>query len=341
LDHDVRIYLLESGGELLGVAPFVLERTALNCQVADFVLARIPLRRLTLLGHSPSIPEEESAHECLFQEIIKDIRHFDALYLQYLKVDSYLWKFVRRSTLVRNHFMRFSRNGPMPHPLLRFQGSFEEYSRKFSSKSRWHQARWIKRLEQRGAVELVRVTEPDQIEAFMDAALRVSALSWQLNVLGWGIDSENSDYVKAHMYWAAQRRWLRSYLLTCGGTPCAFMTGYQYRGVYYNGVPASDVGWRDFSVGNVLQLLAIKDMFAVDRPEIYDFATYAQYKLYFANDSYPEEITTLFPRRPYPILAKTLYHASSAASIRGGRLLDRVNLKPTARRFLRRLGWRH
>jgi hypothetical protein len=337
----VLVYLLENDRGIVGVAPFALDPITLNCQLADFHLASIPIRRLTLLGYSPSIPENEAAYGALFRQLIADRRDYDAIFLQYLKVDSYMWRFIRQHLAVHKHFQRYSRLGPMPHPLLRFGGSFEQYMQKFSSKHRGNHSRAMKRLEKKGKVELVRVTRKHQIDAYVDAMLKVSAHSWQFNTHNWGTRRESPADAKARMYWLAERGWERSYLLICGGIPCSFIDGYQYNGRYHSAAVQSDADWNDWSVGSILHLLAIKDMFTFNRPEVFDFATYAQYKLHFSTESYPEEVTMLFVKRPYPIMAKTLYQVTGAASQKGGLLLDRLNLKSKARRFLRRLGWSH
>lgn len=335
----VRVYLLERDGRIVGTAPFVLDAVKLNCQLADLTLARIPIRMLSLLGYSPGMPKDGAAYSFLFRRLIQDSSEYDAIHCRYLRVNSHLWNFIHDEPLVRRHFAVFSRTGRRPHSIVRFDGSFDNYLGKFSSKSRWHQKRWLKRLEQRGQVELTRISRPTEIDSFFDAAVRISERSWQYNVQGWGVSRRSAELVKQTCRWLAERSWLRCYLLTCGGVPCSFMIGYQYAGRYYNAMPASDVAWNNFSVGNILQLLAIKDMFEIDRPELYDFGTYAPYKVYFSNDSYPEENVILFRKRTYSLMAKWIYQASCAASLKGGLLLDRLKLKPKARRLLRRVSW--
>lgn len=83
--------------------------------------------------------------------------------------------------------------------------------------------------------------------------------------------------------------------------------------------------------------LVIKDIFKHDPPDVCDFATYADYKQSFANDSYPEATIWLFPRRAYPMLAFHIYRVYSATAMKGSAVLDRFNLKTRIKQVIRKM----
>jgi hypothetical protein len=330
---NILVYLFESEAEIMGAVPVAFSHQPLICQFGDFVVGRFPLRVLRLLGYTPNMPAEEPAYDMLFRQMLTS--DFDAVFMNYVRADSLLWRYLQTSSLIRKHFDFYSQRGPMPHLVLRMTGTFSEYMQKFSSKTRKNRLREIRKLRDRGHLQLIRVTEPEEVDTFMDAAAEISGKTWQYKRLGWGIIAWGVELLKENLRFLAQRGWLRSYLLKCGGVPCSFIIGQQYGGRFYHAVIGFDPAWTEWSVGTVIQLLVLEDLFNNKPPEVYDFATFAEYKKYFSNESYPEAIVWLFRRRPYSLMASSAFRLCCAASMNAGRILDRLNLKSRVKRLLR------
>jgi len=336
-EEKLHVFLVKMGGDFLGAVPFELSQRPLKCQLGEFQVVEFPLRRLRLLGYSLSLPADGCLYDLVFSKILETAGEFDAIFMEYLKVDSYLWSYLRTSPLISQHFRYYSRQGPLPHPLLRFKGSFDEYLQKFSAKTRKNRVREVKRLRDEGGVEFICVTQPDEVEDFLDTAAAISRKTWQFNMVGWGLAAWDLTQIKRRLKFAAERGWLRSYLLKCGGTPCSFILGLQHSHRFYHAVVGYDPQWSRLSVGSVLQFLVLEDLFGHNRPEVYDFGTYAPYKEYWANESYLELSGFLFPRRPYLVLVEIVHRACSRTSIQAAAILDRLHLKPSVRRVLRRI----
>ena len=133
----------------------------------------------------------------------------------------------------------------------------------------------------------------------------------------------------------ARHGWMRSYLLVSNEQACAFVTGFQFGSRFYLDDMGYDPAWRDYSVGTVLQLLIIEDLFANQQPSVYDLGEYGPHKEEFGNDSYLQGKVLLFRRSAYT----TLVRFGHARCIEGTRLasqfLDRWGLKQRMKKMVR------
>jgi hypothetical protein len=330
--ENVRIYFVESERQVIGAVPFVVSQEPLLCKLGQLVVAKFPMRILSLRGYTPNMPAETSFYDMLFARILES--EFDALQLRYVKTASLLWSYLHSSPLIRKSFAFYTQAGALPHPLIRLNGSFGDYMNRFSAKVRKNRLREIRRLRACGDVQLVRVTKASEIDAFLEVAHGISQKTWQFVRHRWGIGARDIDVVRSEMHFLAQRGWLRSYLLKCGAVPCAFIIGRQYGPAFSTGSAGVNPAWRSYSAGTVLFLLVLEDLFRENSPQFYDLDDYVKYKEHFANESYPEASVWLFRRRAYPLLASSIYHACNAASNKAGAVLDHLHLKSKVRQFI-------
>lgn len=331
--ENVRIYLCERNGEILGAVPFVRRKQPLLCQLGDLVVAKFPLCVLTLQGYTPNVPAEESAYDALFDSILKS--RFDAIFMNYVNANSLLWKYLLGSPLIGKFFRFYSKRGPEPHLLIRLNGTFDSYIQGFSAKTRNTFHRKIKRLRQEGNIQVIRVTEASQLDEYLSTAAEISRKTWQFKRLGWGIGGTDQELVRGKLGFLAQRGWLRAYLLKCGDKACAFITGWQYGSRFYHAGLGFDPAWSNYSVGTVLQWLVLEDLYKTNTPELYDFGTSAEYKKHFSTESYQEAVVWLFRRRPYPLLADGLHRVFDTASSTTASVLSRLGLKAKIKHMLR------
>ena len=118
------------------------------------------------------MPADASAYDTLFGQILKS--NPDALYVRNVRTESFFWNYLHNSTLIRKGFQFYSRNVPLRHMLIRLDGTFESYMRKFSAKTRKNRYRELRLLRERGDVQLMRVTEASEIDALVESAYEVS-----------------------------------------------------------------------------------------------------------------------------------------------------------------------
>jgi len=324
--ENVHIFFLEKGKEIVGAVPFVLAPQHLVCQLSEVTLARFPMRVLRLQGYTPNMPADGSTYDMLIDQVLRT--DFDAIYMNHVKTESFFWKYLRSSPLIRRNLWCYSRTAPLPHLLISLDGTFESYMLKqFSAKLRQNWRRIIRRLRERGEVQLVRVTKASEIDAFLGDAYLIDRTRWQFRRFGRGLAARDRDVAQGEMQLAAKRGWLRSYLLKCGDAPCSFILGQQYGSTFYPEYVGVDEKWRDYSVGTIILLLVLEDLFKEHSPQFYDFGSYGKWQEPFANESYPEASVWLFRRRPYPLLTGSIYRACNVISLKAGVALEKVGLK--------------
>ena len=330
--ENVRIFLLEQGDQIVGAAPFVLHCQQLACELGEFVLVKFPMRVLHLQGYTPDMPEEGADYDRLIGQILRS--EFDAIYMENVKTGTFLWNYLRSSALIRRRFRFYTKRGPLPHSLIRLEGTFESYMKRFSAKTRKNRLREIRTLRERGQINLLRVNHASEIGAFLETVYEISRRSRQFKHFGGGLAARDPEVVTRELRFLAERGWLRSYVLTCDGAPCSFILGHQYESSFYAESAGVDDAWRSCSVGSIILLLILENLFNENPPQFYDFGTPLKFQGYFATESYPEAKVWLFRRRAYPTLAWSIYSACNAVSMDTGMLLDRFGLKSKLKQWL-------
>jgi hypothetical protein len=323
-NNNVRIFFLETNKEIVGAVPFVLNQQDLVCQLGNFVMARFPMRVLVLQGYTPNIPAEHSTYDMLIGQILgADV---DALYMTHVRTDSFLWNYLRSSPLIHKNFWYYSRTAPLPHQLIRLDGTFESYMQKFPAKKRQNWRRTIRLLRERGEIQLTRVTEASEIDAFLEAAYGISRTTWQFRRYG-ELAARDLDMARSELQLLAKRGWLRSYLLKIGDVPCSFILGLQYGPRFHPYYVGVDDKWLTYSVGTVILLRVLEDLFNENSPRFYDFGSHVKWQEFFGTESYPESSVWLFRRRAYPLLSSSVYRACNVMSMKVGAALERFGLK--------------
>jgi hypothetical protein len=182
--------------------------------------------------------------------------------------------------------------------LLRFPPRPADYwTEHHSSKARWRFRRKAKQLEALLGEELQlrRVREASEVPDFVDAAAKVSAVSWQGRRLGRGIDGSDRD--RSVIGHAAELGALRSYLLGSASRPVAFAVCYQWQGHFAYVIPAYDPEFAEASPGTVLLYRILQDLAAEDVPQVVDFGPGRhEYKSRFGTESYPTATAYLAAR---------------------------------------------
>jgi hypothetical protein len=113
------------------------------------------------------------------------------------------------------------------------------------------------------------------------------------------------------------------------------VTGFQFGGRYYLDDMGYDPAWREYSVGTVLQLMLIEDLFLHQRPAMYDLGEYAPHKEEFGTDSRAEGKLLLFRRSPYMALVRGGHGACRAGTLLASEVLERWGLKKKIKKLIR------
>lgn len=305
--------LRDKGGTPMGLAPIRGHTVPLLYDIASRTLVRSDVHTAYVLGSEPMVPSMPSLHQLLYAGILRAIPSLQSVYLEALPTDGVSYQAVAGE----NGFLPYV-TGKRAWSWIEMGTSFDEYLKKMSSKTR---STLRKKVRDLGAINLTRVAVEDQVEWFLDRAIPVSKNSWQHRVIGQRLDpiahlEKYRDLARLGLF--------RSYLLTRGEEPCAFLVGYQSGGVFQLVECGYDERLATFSPGTALLYLVLEDLFAHNPPARFNFGPGdAPYKRQFGNRTSEDASVYLFRR--------TLGNAFRRTSHRAFRLAGAV-----AKRVLRR-----
>ena len=225
----------------------------------------------------------------------------------------------------------FSPFAPQPHWYIRFPDPPAAYWKTLPGKARYKLRRKARAFSHR----VVAITEPGEVEAFLQKARAISERSWQGKRFGLRVRASAAEIREAKILAAAGA--FRSYLLERDdGTPVAFVLGTQWQGRFRHEETGYDMAFAELSPGIVLLYGLLGDLLAREPPELLDFgAGDAEYKRSFANVYRESGRVALIRRGGYPLAASALARGWLGAERRGRDVLRRTGIYEKARRLYR------
>ncbi len=361
---------LRSGPDAL-LVPWLLRRREMDCRLGEWAWLRFHPRLLQPAGEMLATPEDPDLYAALFRALqeeegevdtphltgvapygrsapwlrsaaagarsapgASELPRWDVLHLT-VPTASPLWAWLQAGHAQALGLRVYQPHPPSPHFLLDFPDSFAAYTAKFTPKTRKNRERELRHLEQQGQLELRCYQAEHEVDDFLAHAGAVSQASYQHKLLKTGM--RETARLRPRLLVAARMGWLRSYVLRCGGEPCAYMLGYQYRGRYHYTTIGYHPRWAALSAGTVMHWLALQHMFAHNPPRRFDFGACGPQKRYFSNTQFEEASLYLFRPGAYPFLVRTCHHASLRASRQAVSFLKRHRLHAAAQRCIRKL----
>lgn len=219
---------------------------------------------------------------------------------------------------------------------IKLHGSFEDYLKKFSSKSRSTLVRKVGKFSKATAdqMEVREYKTPGDMLQFYDDARTISAKTYQERLLDAGLPE--GETFKNQLMRLAEQNSVRAYILFHGATPAAYMCCpvsnntllYQYVGY--------DPQFQALSPGSVLQYLTLEKLFAEQRFELFDFTEgEGQHKAFFATDHALCADVYFFKRSLRNTILVMLHAASDSFSSSAVLILDKLGLKARIKKLMR------
>ncbi|MCC6590320.1 MAG: GNAT family N-acetyltransferase [Bryobacterales bacterium] len=218
------------------------------------------------------------------------------------------------------------------------EGTFEEYLQQFSSKSRSTLRRKVRKFEElnEGPVELKLFQAVDEMPEYHRLARQVATKTYQEKLFDGAIP-DTAEFRTYTEKLAAQDR-IRGFILYLKGQPVAYLhlpvredgvVDYQFLGY--------DPAHADASPGTVLLFLALERLFEDPKLTYFDFDYgKGQTKELFSRGSYLRADVFYFSKKPHLMAAVYAHAATDDFSEWSGRVLERLGVKATIKRLLRR-----
>lgn len=158
-----------------------------------------------------------------------------------------------------------------PHSFIDLKIGYDEYLKKFSSKTRSTIRRKVKKFQKHcdGQLAWKSYASPDEMADFLQLARAVSKLTYQEQLLDAGIPAEVSFLDKLRQL-AAENR-VRAHILFDGEKPVSYLCCLAQDGVLSYDYQGYDPAYARLSVGTVLFWLMLEQLFGEDRFDKFDF----------------------------------------------------------------------
>lgn len=165
------------------------------------------------------------------------------------------------------------------------QGSYEDYLARFSGKTRSTLRRKARKLaDDTGGYEVTEHRAPPEVEAFLEAALPLSARTYQARLLDAGLP--DTPDARRTMLAAAEQDRMRCFLLWVADEPIAYLSLPVEGETLVYAHLGYDPELSRLSPGTVLQMEALERLFAEQRYRWFDFTEgEGAHKAMFGTDS--------------------------------------------------------
>lgn len=303
------------------IALGILAPKVMTVRQAGGVALRTSLKGFRLVGNRLLGTVDEVLTRRMLAACATFVREHHATFLLIEDLERHDPLFGAAESLQQDGFRLFSPTGIQERLKIEFPPNPTDYWMKFSSKTRNTFRRKQKKI---GATRLVRITGPDQIPDFLEAAHAISKRTWQSEKLGLRI--HNNDAELRFFTALATHQSLRSYLLFVDDKPAAFLIGAQHKGLFSYEEVGYDRDFADRSPGQVLLLQVLEDLLSDQPPRVFDFGGgTADYKQLFATTTSLSGSLWLVP--------SGIRQRACLAYLRACRLMDRI-----ARAVVKKLG---
>jgi hypothetical protein len=213
-------------------------------------------------------------------------------------------------------------------------GSFDQYLKKFSGKSRSTLARKIRKFQELPGAACRFYSSGPELEEFLRLAYPLSRKTYQERLLDAGLP--NSDEFRTNLSRMGETGHVVAALLIVQERPIAYLLCPERSGALLYEYVGYDPEYRSLSPGTVLQYYLLEWLFNDRRFAIFDFTEgEGQHKSFFATHSTKCADVYVFRRSAPNMLFVYLHAGLDSLSALLGRILAGLHLKSAIKRLLR------
>lgn len=338
----ITILALEKNGEYIAYALLLRQKRPLSFQIGEIKYAHKKLTRYELWAEpvfaENKLTEAEKRQwaRALLLEIHTGLKEQEALSIEGLRKDSYFLALLLQDKQVRQTFITLQLGKPFAHQFINMPPTIDDYLGQMGKGTlktlKYGQRKLNKDFQN---VETRCFESQDSVDTFLDDAIAISKKTYQWRLLGLGLRHRKN--LRKSFDFAAGQGWLRHYILYVDNHPVAFMLGYQYDDCYYYTDVGFDPDWGKWSVGSVLQLSMIEDLYSrEDTPVLYDFSTgYGHHKAQFGNFSQDEVNLLILPNTLFNRLLVQMFKFNEWFEATSVSILERIGLKKFLKKLIR------
>jgi CelD/BcsL family acetyltransferase involved in cellulose biosynthesis len=216
-----------------------------------------------------------------------------------LATDHPAWDMLNNAKALSPHHLRWTSSPAQPLLFRVLEPGSEGFKLDLSQRRKRHLRQGARALSKLASASLTidRIDAPDQVDSFCTAAADIIGKSWQrrIPIAQAYAALQNEQFLKK----LAERGLLRSYVLRAGDHTCAFVLGYQYRGIFHYSDVAYDEDLAYASPGILLLQFLVQDLASWNPPRMVNFGIGEDiYKRIFCNSQIASGSICFLPKSP-------------------------------------------
>lgn len=272
--------------------------------------------------------------EIFVSEVVRCLKNDEAdmALLEFIPVDKPLYQ---KALSVPGVLSRDSHPITQLHDLMEMPDSIDKVYQRMSSERRLELRRKIKKLQAHpdGEMRIVLYREVSEVERLFCDAERIAKKTYQR---GLGAGFSDTAQVRQRLGLAAQKGWLRGYLLYIGDRPVAFWIGMLYGESFVGEYMGFDPEFRKFAPGMAL-MMKVLDGFCTgangDEVKNLDFGLgHAEYKAVLSTQTWTEAAVYIFALTFKGFVLKSCQTVTRVADLCARKILTSTDYFPGLKR---------
>ena len=330
----ITLFVLQDEGQILGFVPFLryLERLPLF-SIGSNVVFSFPIIRYSSMGMPRFDPQfvvddRKKYGNGLLSFLRESLEENAVVFMESIPNDVEFYHWISSDTSFLRYFICRTHGSLYHHRFIKMDGSYEQYLKQLSSKTRSDLIRTRKRFTSRNSDWSVRCYQQvEEVDEFLDHAVVVSKKTWQYTEAGGGL--RNNKVLRERFCMTAELGWFRSYILFVNERPIAFQVGHLFQGTFHAQEIGYEPAWAKQQVGIFLHTEIVQDLFSCNKPiKVFDFGnTDTIHKQRLSNFSREEGFVYLLPNSLKGKLFGMCMSVNQQISDIGLKLVDYLRLK--------------
>ena len=311
-----------------------IEYLRLELKIGYKVLFTPRIRSLTIVYGGILGKTTPETTEVLFLELMNNLAkgEADAISFSNLRTDSEMY---RLATTMPNVLFRSFFKVPNLHWRMTVPRRMDEFYQTIDYKFRKNLRRSVRKLVKvyPDNVTVQCFREKHEVDRFMRDAEEIAKKTYQRGLdVGFIDNVENRRLITL----AAERGWLRSYVLYIDGNPVSFEKAFQYGNILFCGASGYDPAYYHVEPGTNIFLKVIEELCHDEAIAYIDFGFGdAQYKRDYSDQNWEEEAVYIFAPKLKNLAINLIRTMLIAASRFAEELLKRTGLAQKIKRYWR------
>ena len=278
VEGDVLAVSETARGSIVGVIPLKATEIGLQFVAGTEAFLRLAPQGLFLLGSEPMLAEDTDAFDSLFLYLLQHYPQARAVAMMSVVVDSFTWRYVTTSALLRRNYYIYMPEGPRNCHSIAVPPSLDNYHRGLGKKRRYNLQRQ-ERLLQEHLAEEVELVSIDRVGRLPDLYAAIDQLGAR----------DPAILTREEYELACRHGILLCYVLRTKSRTIGLAIGSKSRKTFLVHRIFHDTGLNKYSPGTALWQYILRDL--IERAE------FAQVDMGYGDPAYRQHTTNVIEQR--------------------------------------------